>query len=169
MLPPSFLSASPLFVSFSKCSKLIPPPADGGEEEDSTEWSYSCSLFWGDGKGWRWGRKMSSFFISLRSKEFKRCPSLSVSLGAEVWTGTGASLPVSGQPVRGVRGLAHGRVNRSPLCRSVGALLEVIFESALPSLPSWSPTVSFQSNQRKWKSKWLTQRGGRRRGILHSP
>lgn len=33
----------------------------------------------GDGKGWRCGGKTS--FLSVRSKEFKRCSSLSVLLG----------------------------------------------------------------------------------------
>lgn len=58
--------------------------------------------------------------------------------GAEVWTGTRAMPPPSGQPRRGLT---------QELGASVGALLEVIFD--LPSFPSRSPTVSFQSNQRK--------------------
>lgn len=65
----------------------------------------------GDGKGWRRVGKCL-LFISLRSKEFKRCPSLSVLLGAEVWAGTRVT-PSSGRPRCG---LAHRHGDKSLLC-----------------------------------------------------
>lgn len=92
--------------------------------------------FLGGWDGMEVGRKMPPFF-SLRSKEFKRCPSLSVLPGAEVWAGTWATMPLLGQPRRG---LTHRRGDRALICRSVGALLEVIFKNAPPSFfPSFLP------------------------------
>lgn len=86
--------------------------------------------------GWEEKKVFCFLFFSLRSKEFKRCPSLSVLLegegeeeeGEEFGTGTRATPPPSGQA--------------SPLGTSVGALLEVIFD--LPSFPSQQFSFRFK-------------------------
>lgn len=76
-----------------------------------------------------------------------------------------------GPEPRPCHGLTHRPGDRSQLCTSVGALLS--YESTLASLlPSHIEALQFHLNlnQRNWRSKWLTQRGGRRRGAhLHSP
>ncbi|CAB1457797.1 unnamed protein product [Pleuronectes platessa] len=53
------MTGPPLFFfSHVKCSKLITPSLHGGEEKDSTKWSYSCIIFWGVGVGMeKFGRR----------------------------------------------------------------------------------------------------------------
>lgn len=136
MLPPSFLSsASP---SFHLVLKVF-------QEGQHHVVQFLQSLSGWEGRGWKWWRKMSSFFFSLRSKEFKRCPSLSVSLRG----GKGQKFGQGPGPCRLRQvSLAVGS-HRSLLGASVVALLEVIFD--LPSFPFRKPDsfVSIKSKKVK--------------------
>lgn len=145
MLPPSFSLI---------CFPLVSSRSQSVPRRTAPRGPIPAVSFGLGGKGVEVVEENVFFFFSLRSKEFKRCPSLSVLL----WRGKGQKFGQGPGPCRLRQvSLAVGS-HRSLLGASVGALLEVIFD--LPSFPSRSPTVSFQSNQRKWKSKWFDSKRG---------